>query len=402
MNYWYLQDGLLNDKEMGRKKAVRISPLIICLILINTGLYSQAVTSEKTTFHINNLVTQKESLPDIQIIEPSQLKQGETFVAERQSVTIAMKLLNPDKGVKIYLNNIEVLPTAAGDVFLHTIDLNTGSNLINISIQKDDKQVKEYAYTMVYIAPVKNISPYALNPGKYYALIIGNSTYVSPEMPALKRPVTDAKALKEILLTKYTFEPENIYTLYDMRRDNLIMTLDEIQKKLTSEDNLLIFYAGHGKLDEESGNGYWLLSDAALSSKVNWFSNSTLTDYIRAIKAKHIFLIADACYGGSIFIARGVFDGAPPSVEDIYKNRSRTAMTSGGTTEVNDESKFTEILLDLLKNNNDQYLTSSQLFRAIERPVMNSSSTAPRFGVIQNVNDMQGDFVFILRETKSK
>ncbi len=92
-----------------------------------------------------------ELLPDIQIIEPSQLKQGETFVSERQTVTIAMKLLNPGKGVKIYLNNVEVLPTSTGDVFLRTIDLNTGSNLINISIQKDDKPVKDYVYTMVYI-----------------------------------------------------------------------------------------------------------------------------------------------------------------------------------------------------------------------------------------------------------
>ncbi len=399
MNYWFLRDGHFRNYDMKRTKFKRISLLIIALIIMATGLYSQVVTSDKTTFHINSIV---ELLPDIQIIEPVQLKQGETFVSERSSVTIAMKLLNPGKEVKIYVNNQELSPTSTGDVFIRDIDLHIGSNLINISIQKDDKQVKEYAYTMIYVAPVKNISPYALNPGKYYALIIANSNYVNPEMPTLKRPVTDAKALKEILSSKYTFEPENIYTLFDMRRDNLIITLDEIQRKLTAEDNLLIFYAGHGKMDEESGNGYWLLSDAAISSRVNWFSNSALTDYIRAIKAKHIFLIADACYGGSIFIARGVFDGAPPSIEDIYKNRSRTAMTSGGTTEVNDESKFTEILLDLLKNNNDQFLTSSQLFRAIERPVMNSSNTAPRFGVIQNVNDMQGDFVFILRETKSK
>ena len=389
----------LNDKDMRRIKAVRISLLITCLVLMTSGLYSQVVTSEKTTFHVNSIA---ELLPDIQVIEPSQLREGETFISERQTVTIAMRLLNPGKEVKIYLNQVEVLPSLTGDVLLRTIDLNTGSNLINISIKKDDKPVKDYVYTMVYIPPVKNISPFALNPGKYFALIIANGNYVSPEIPTLKRPVKDARALKDILSSKYTFDPENIYTLYDMRRDNLIITLDEIQKKLTAEDNLLIFYAGHGKMDEESGNGYWLLSDAAMSSRVNWFSNSALTDYIRAIKAKHIFLIADACYAGSIFFARGVFDDAPPSIADVYKNRSRTAMTSGGTTEVNDESKFTEMLLDLLKNNTDQYLTSSQLFRAIEKPVMNSSSNAPRFGVIQNVNDMQGDFIFILRDNKSK
>jgi hypothetical protein len=373
--------------------------MIVNLTLITTGLHAQVTTSEKATIHINSLVTRNVPSPDIQIIEPGQLKQGSTFVADRQSVTIAMKLLNPGKGVKIYLNNIEVPPTSAGDVFLKTIDLVTGSNLVSITIHKDDKTVKEYSYSMVYIPPTKNISPFALNPGKYFALIVANGNYVSPDMPTLKRPVPDAKALKEILSTKYTFEPDNIYTLFDMRRDNLIITLDEIQKKLTPDDNILIFYAGHGKMDEEAGIGYWLLSDAALSSRVNWFSNSALTDYIKAIKAKHVFLIADACYGGSIFYSRGVMDDAPPSIADVYKNKSRTAMTSGGTTEVNDDSKFTEILLELLRNNSEQYLTSSQLFRAIERPVMTSGSkTAPRFGTIQGVNDMQGDFVFIRRD----
>jgi hypothetical protein len=389
---------VLNGYDMKKAIIYKILLSIICLILTITGLDSQVVTSEKAIFHINNLVSQNESSPDIKIIEPSQLKLDETFVVERQSVTIAMKLLNPEKGVKIYLNYVEISPTSTGDVFLRTLDLNTGSNLINISIQKDDKLVKDYAYTMVYVPPVKNISPYSLNLGKYYALIIANCSYISPELPTLVKPIIDAKALKGILSSKYTFEAENIYTLFDMRRDNLIMTLDEIQKKLTPEDNLLIYYAGHGKMDEESGNGYWLLSDASMSTRVNWFSNSALTDYIRAIKAKHIFLIADACYAGSIFVARGVFENAPSAIEDIYRSRSRTALTSGGRTEVNDESKFTEFLLEFLKNNADQYLTSSQLFHLIERPVLNSSATAPRFGVIQNVNDMQGDFVFILKE----
>lgn len=151
----------------------RISILILILVVISRGLYSQVVISEKSTIHIN---TQDGSLPEIKIIEPNQLKQDETFVTERQSITIAMRLLNPEKGVKVYLNYIELLPTSAGDIFLRNLDLNKGSNLINISIHKDDKMIKGYEYTMVYIPPVKNISPHALNPGKYYALIIATIT----------------------------------------------------------------------------------------------------------------------------------------------------------------------------------------------------------------------------------
>lgn len=372
--------------------------LSVILLSIVSVSWSQTIKSEKTKIHINSTTAQAGTTPSIQIIEPKALTEGVTFQSDRQSVTLAIRILNSTRDTKVFVNNVEVPPSEAGDILLKTLDLKNGSNLVTLAIRENDKLIKESVYSMLFIPQVKNISPYALNPGKYYALIVANGNYVSPEMPMLKRPVPDAKALREILMTKYTFEPEDIYTLYDMRRDNLIMALDDIQKKLTPEDNLLIYYAGHGKMDEEAGIGYWLLSDASLSSRVNWFSNSALTDYIRAIKAKHVFLIADACYAGSIFYSRGAMDEAPPSIMDIYKNKSRTAMTSGGTTEVNDESKFSEILLSLLRENTDQYLTSSQLFRAIERPVMTSGSkTAPRFGIVQGVNDMQGDFVFILR-----
>jgi len=374
--------------------------IVITILISQVSLsYSQVITSEKATFRLNVQTAARDMTPAIQMLQPENIKEGETFMAPRQQITLAMRLVNGESGMKLLVNNIEVAPTAAGDVFLRDVSLNTGSNLVTIVLQKDDKPVKEYVYNMVYVEQVKNISPRALNPGKYYALIVANGTYGSAELQSLKRTIPDAKALKEILQTKYTFDPENVYTLYDMKRDNLIMALDDIQKKLTAEDNLLIFYAGHGKMDEESGIGYWLLSDASMSSRINWFSNSSLTDYIKSIKAKHIFLVADACYAGSIFYSRGAMDAAPPSIADIYKNKSRTAMTSGGTTEVNDDSKFSEILIEMLRSNTDQFLTSGQLFRAIERPVMTSgSNTAPRFGVIQGVNDMQGDFVFILRE----
>jgi hypothetical protein len=272
--------------------------LSIVFTLVATVTWSQAIKSEKAKIRINSTIAQEEMPPYLQIIEPKNLMQGVTFQSDRQSVTIAIKVINQTSETKVYINNIEVPPSQAGDILLKTVDLKNGSNLVTIAVRDKDKLVSETVYNILFIPQVNNISPHALNPGKYYALIVANGNYVSAEMATLKRPVIDAKALKEILTSKYTFDPENIYTLYDMRRDNLIITLDDIQRKLTPEDNLLIYYAGHGKMDEDAGIGYWLLSDATMSSRVNWFSNSALTDYIKAIKAKHIFLIADACYAG--------------------------------------------------------------------------------------------------------
>lgn len=289
--------------------------LTFCFITI-AGL-SQKVQSEKVKIHINSTVAQVALSPDIQIIEPVTLTQGITFRADRQSITLAVRVLNQTADTKIYFNNVEVPSSQAGDIHLKTIDLKNGNNLLTMVLREKDKLIKETVYSVLYIPAVNNISPYALNPGKFYALIVANGTYISPEISSLRRPVSDAKALKDVLVSRYTFEPENVSILLDMKRANLIMALDEFQTKLNPEDNLLIYYAGHGKMDEESGRGYWLLSDAVPSSRVDWFSNSNLTDYIKGFKAKHVLLIADACFAGSIFYARSVFDDAPPPIVEI-------------------------------------------------------------------------------------
>jgi len=149
---------------------------------------------------------------------------------------------------------------------------------------------------------------------------------------------------------------------------------------------------------DDTGLGYWLFSDAKLNSTFRWLPNSRLTDYMSSYKAKHILLIADACFAGSIYETRGVIDDAPESIQDLYKNKSRKAITSGGTSEVSDNSKFAEYLIDQLQNNSNKYLTSSELYHSIQVAVQNNSKNSPRWGAVQNVGDKNGDFVFILRE----
>jgi len=85
----------------------------------------------------------------------------------------------------------------------------------------------------------------------------------------------------------------------------MILALDELGRKLTMNDNLLIFYAGHGHWDDKSKLGYWLPSDAEMYNTVKWFRNSTLRDFIGSIQTRHTFLIADACFSGAIFKNKG-------------------------------------------------------------------------------------------------
>jgi hypothetical protein len=233
--------------------------------------------------------------------------------------------------------------------------------------------------------------------GKYYALLIGVSNYNDPAISDLDSlPVKDARNLANTLTTYYTFQKENVKVLNNPTRREIVIALDEIAKKATTMDNVLIFYAGHGHYEDESDIGYWLPKDAEVSNSANWMYNDQLVASIRKIRSLHTLLISDACFSGSIFKNRAVaMSDASDVIKKKYQLPSRKALTSGTLKTVPNKSVFIKYLIDRLTNNKEKYFTSSQLFQAIETPVGNNSSSLPQFGVIQNVGDEGGDFIFM-------
>ena len=129
--------------------------------------------------------------------------------------------------------------------------------------------------------------------------------------------------------------------LTNTTRDEIITALDQLRATLTEQDNLLIYYAGHGVLDTSEERGYWLPVNARQDSRIQWISNTTITDALKAMAAKHILVVADSCYSGTL--VRGIDVVRPPSgaERDTYlarlaQKRSRTVLTSGGLEPVSD------------------------------------------------------------------
>lgn len=234
--------------------------------------------------------------------------------------------------------------------------------------------------------------------GKYYALIIGISSYNDPLITELNDPINDARTFFNVLTTRYIFEKDNVRFLKNATMADIVAALDFYSKTIRPVDNFLIFYAGHGVWDAASEIGFWLPSDARYNSKLAWFRNSTLRDYVREIKSKHTLLISDACFGGSILKTRSAFMDVPLAIKKLYALPSRKAMTSGTTTEeVPDRSAFLKYLINRLEKNNEKYLSSEQLFSSFRIAVINNSNAIPQFGEIKDVGDEGGDFIFILR-----
>jgi hypothetical protein len=235
----------------------------------------------------------------------------------------------------------------------------------------------------------------------YYALFIGIDSYqfASANLSNLNKPLKDAVSLKDILISQYSFPPTNSSLLKNPTRAEILRSLEDLAKKVTPKDNLLIFYAGHGYWDERLKVGYWLPSDSRTDDKSSWIANSTIRDYIAGIQSKHTLLISDACFSGSIFKTREVTSEINEyGVSKIYQLPSRKAMTSGTLTTVPDDSKFMQYLVKRLTENNSKYLTARQLYFSLETAVLNNTNTVPQLGVIQETGDEGGDFIFIRKD----
>jgi hypothetical protein len=235
--------------------------------------------------------------------------------------------------------------------------------------------------------------------GGFYALVIAVQDYQNPGVTTLQFPVQDAQNLVSILTTSYSFAPGNITFLKNPTRIAMIQAFDKIAGKLTAEDNLLVFYAGHGYWDEQLKQGFWLPVDASQSSRSEWISNGTVRDYVAGVAAKHTFVISDACFSGGIFKTKDAFPAVSGTARELYRLPSRKAMTSGALKEVPDKSVFIQYLIKRLKENKETLLTSEALFISLRAAVVNNtpSRQAPLFGEIRETGDEGGDFVFVHR-----
>ena len=176
---------------------------------------------------------------------------------------------------------------------------------------------------------------FAVDFGRYHALVIGVNEY--QYLPKLETAVNDASAVHDLLRREYGFDST---LLLNPTRYELVRALDRLRATLEPRDNLLIYYAGHGNLDKETDNGYWLPMDAETDSQANWVAVHTITSTVKAMSAKHVLVVSDSCYSGTltreapVLLAVGAARGA--ELQRISARRARKALTSGALEPVAD------------------------------------------------------------------
>jgi uncharacterized protein YgiM (DUF1202 family) len=232
--------------------------------------------------------------------------------------------------------------------------------------------------------------------GRYYALVIGNNTYRA--LPDLHSAVNDARAVGALLKSDYGFE---VKVLTNATRSETYSTLARMRRKVGDKDNLLIYYAGHGWLDKDADEGYWMPTDAEEEDAGNWISSGDIIAAVRRSKAKHVMVVADSCFSGTLTRGLTIKSRTPGYLERMVKKKARTALTSGGLEPVMDSgggnhSVFARAFLSVLKEN-DAVLDGHQLFTVIRKKVMLGSEQIPEYGDLRKAGHDGGDFLFVRR-----
>ncbi len=170
----------------------------------------------------------------------------------------------------------------------------------------------------------------------------------------------------------------------------------------------MLYYAGHGQIDPATDEGFWQPVDAEPENDFTWISNTDVKRYLGGMPAKHILVIADSCFSGSLTrSAETQNENEDKFFLNIDKDPSRKVIASGGTEPVADfgtggHSVFAYYLIKTLEDNMKPYITSFQLYDRLVRAVTNNSKQTPEFGIVPDTGDQgSGDFTFILRQGAS-
>lgn len=338
--------------------------------------------------------------PVINLLDPAP-KRG--LKVSTSSANVLIKGFAQDaSGIKEVSINDKIVYSQQGGDFWGEIPLNEGLNKVSITATDlmGNKALQVFEVERVIIKTVVAINnepivPIVVKTGKNVCLLIGAQNYADANIPSLTNPVADAVRLKLILKNNYNFAEENIITLFNPALNDVKRQLLELTTQLQPEDNLLIFYAGHGIWVDKEKKGYWLLTDAKRTDVNSWLPNKTVLDLIAKIPSRHMLLITDACFSGSVFKTRGISGTVPKAIQEMDEKISRIAITSGNDTEVPDESVFMKYLVKALSENKEKYLTAQKMFiNQILEAVMTETKTEPRYGTLELAGHVGGDFIF--------
>ena len=278
---------------------------------------------------------------------------------------------------------------------------NSGLKFIFVYISNPNMALAEYDLELSIIRKSERNNEYPL-PAKvkrptmatarYHAVLIGVNDYNDARIK-LNRPRSDIARLDSVLRQKYEFT--SITNLPNATKKMVKDTLTALSYRLLSDDNLLIFFAGHSVSTDEN-TGFWALQDTQQEDLDSYLSNAALVSILNEMRTQHLLLVVDACYGATVVSYQVMTNQKLQTWDEKYTQKSRKAMSCSSLEEVPDNSVFLDYFIKRLATNGEEYLPSEELFDSLKNEVHNRTQIRqkPTYGHIKGSTPGAGDFMF--------
>ncbi len=228
-------------------------------------------------------------------------------------------------------------------------------------------------------SPGIHTSP-ASRSGKDIAVFFAVTTYKNSKLSNLQNPVSNARAIAEILSSRFGFDTLVIVNPTKQQIIDQLKALKQLYArnedgKHPSEGQLFLFFSGHGMSEDE--NGYFLPADADPATPYDTgIAYEIWRPKINKINCRHILVAIDACYSVRFdpdwnnktdgqFKRPGEMTDTQKALANYETYQARVFFTSDNKEDQTpDRSNFAKKLVEGLRSTQtlDGFLTSKQLF----------------------------------------
>ncbi|MCO6494005.1 MAG: caspase family protein [Phaeodactylibacter sp.] len=249
--------------------------------------------------------------------------------------------------------------------------------------------------------------------GESWFLGIGIDEYQDGQkFRKLHNAVKDVMDIGNLLNENYLIDKFEFLLNDKATRRAIINTLHRLAIKLTENDKLLIYFSGHGykeELDSTLSFTFWVPVDAQHDDPSSVISNDAIIEYLKKIKARHIFLISDSCYSGTFLNSRSIVQRIPDLdfAKRLENYRSRWGLFSAEGNQIaadgipNKNSPFASAILTVLSQHQDQFINAGLFVEEVARQAKrNAPDQDAVYNPINRCGHENGQYIFWRRKEK--
>jgi sugar lactone lactonase YvrE len=221
--------------------------------------------------------------------------------------------------------------------------------------------------------------------GRYRALLVGNSTYPldSQNLQPLEGPVNDIALMRDALTDPEAglFAPEDVRLLPERTMSELLIELETFFGTATRDDQLLLYYSGHGRLSET--NQLFLCARDTRTDliRATGLSSTSINMMIEGSPAQTTMIVLDCCHSGAF--KSGDLPASLRGSGRFLVTSCRSGQLANDADRRNGTSMFTQHVVDGLLRaapdlDADGYVSLGEVYDYVHRRLQSEGRQIPQ------------------------